>query len=47
MKMLHNAVARGWKNVALAKRDTDLDPLRDRADFRMLLAELEKKNAKK
>jgi hypothetical protein len=41
MKMLRDAVARGWKNAAHMKKDTDLDPLREREDFRKLLAELE------
>jgi len=40
MKMLRNAVARGWKNAGHMTKDTDLDPLRGRADFQKLLAEL-------
>jgi tetratricopeptide (TPR) repeat protein/tRNA A-37 threonylcarbamoyl transferase component Bud32 len=39
---LRQAVARGYKDVAHLKKDPDLDPLRDRADFRRLLADLEK-----
>jgi tetratricopeptide (TPR) repeat protein len=41
MKMLKEAVARGWKNADHMKKDTDLNPLRDREDFKALIAELE------
>jgi tetratricopeptide (TPR) repeat protein len=41
MAWLRQAVAAGYKNVAHLKKDTDLDALRDRADFRALLAKLE------
>jgi hypothetical protein len=40
--LLRQAVARGYRNVAHMKRDTDLESLRARADFRQLVAELEK-----
>jgi tetratricopeptide (TPR) repeat protein len=40
MAWLRQAVAAGYKNVAHMAKDTDLDALRDRADFRALLAEL-------
>jgi hypothetical protein len=43
MKMLRDAVSMGYKNVAHLKKDTDLDPLRQRDDFRPLVAELERK----
>ena len=43
MNWLRQAVAAGYKNVAHMKKDTDLDPLREREDFKKLLAELEKK----
>jgi tetratricopeptide (TPR) repeat protein len=43
MKMLHDAVNKGYKDVAQVKKDTDLDALRQRADFRKLVAELEGK----
>jgi hypothetical protein len=36
-------VSKGYKDVAHMKKDTDLDPLRPREDFRKLLAELEGK----
>jgi serine/threonine-protein kinase len=42
--LLRQAVAKGWKDAAHMKRDPDLDPLRDRADFRQLLAALQETN---
>jgi tetratricopeptide (TPR) repeat protein len=41
MKLLRDAVSKGYKDVAHVKKDTDLDPLRQREDFRRLVAELE------
>jgi tetratricopeptide (TPR) repeat protein len=41
LAMLRIAVARGFKDAALMKKDTDLDPLRQRDDFQKLLAEVE------
>jgi hypothetical protein len=38
--MLKRAVAAGWNDARRTGRDPDLDPLRDRDDFRRLLAEL-------
>jgi tetratricopeptide (TPR) repeat protein len=43
MKLLREAVGKGWKDVAHMKKDTDLDPLRQREDFQKLVAELEGK----
>ncbi len=43
MKMLREAVGKGYKNVPHMKKDTDLDPLRRREDFQKLVAELEGK----
>jgi hypothetical protein len=43
MAWLHKAVAAGFSDVAHIKNDKDLDPLRERADFKKLLAELEAK----
>jgi serine/threonine protein kinase len=43
MKLLREAVGKGFKNVAHVKKDTDLDPLRRRDDFRKLVTELEEK----
>jgi len=43
MKLLRDAVAKGYKDVLHMKRETDLDPLRQREDFQMLVAELEGK----
>jgi serine/threonine protein kinase len=43
MKLLREAVNKGFKDVAHIKQDTDLDPLRQRDDFRKLVAELEGK----
>jgi tetratricopeptide (TPR) repeat protein len=45
MSWLQQAVAAGYDNVALMKKDTDLDALRDREDFRKLLAEQEARAA--
>src|SRR5262249_14726173 len=43
MKLLRNAVSKGYKDVAHMKKDTHLVPLRQRDDFRNLVAELEGK----
>ena len=43
MTWLRQAIAAGYNNVALMKTDSDLDALRDRADFQELLAGLETK----
>jgi eukaryotic-like serine/threonine-protein kinase len=43
MELLQKAVKEGYKDAAHIKQDTDLDPLRDRAEFKQLLAELEAK----
>jgi hypothetical protein len=42
MKLLHEAASKGYKNVAHMKKDTDLDPLRAREDFKQLVAGLER-----
>jgi serine/threonine protein kinase/tetratricopeptide (TPR) repeat protein len=39
MKLLREAVSKGWKDAAHIKKDTDLDPLRQRKDFQKLVAE--------
>jgi tetratricopeptide (TPR) repeat protein len=39
--LLRDAAAKGFKDVAHMKQDTDLDLLRDREDFKKLLHELE------
>jgi hypothetical protein len=39
---LRQALAKGYKDAAHIKKDTDLDPLRGRDDFQKLLAEPEK-----
>jgi hypothetical protein len=41
MAWLRQAVAAGYKKVAMLKQDSDLDALRDRADFRKVIADLE------
>jgi tetratricopeptide (TPR) repeat protein len=41
MTLLRRAVQQGFKDSAHMKKDTDLDPLRARDDFRKLLQELE------
>jgi hypothetical protein len=43
MEMLRKAVQAGFKDADRLKKDTDLDPLDDREDFKKLIAELEKK----
>ncbi len=43
MKLLREAVSKGYKDVPHMKKDTDLDPLRQREDFQKLVAELEGK----
>jgi hypothetical protein len=43
MELLRKAVKAGYQDAAHMKKDTDLDPLRGRDDFKQLLAELEKK----
>ena len=46
MAWLRQAIAAGYNNLALMKKDSDLDALRDRADFQELLAGLETKYEK-
>jgi serine/threonine-protein kinase len=41
MQWLQRAVARGYRNVALMQRDHDIDPLRSRPDFQLLMMDLE------
>jgi hypothetical protein len=43
MELLRRAVAKGFKNDALLKDNNDFAPLRNRADFKQLLADLEAK----
>ena len=43
MEFLTTAVEAGCNDAAHIEADTDLDPLREREDFKKLLAELEKK----
>jgi serine/threonine protein kinase len=43
MKLLREAVSKGYKDVAHMKKDVDLGPLRPREDFQKLIAELEGK----
>jgi hypothetical protein len=38
-------VSKGYKDVPHMKKDTDLDPLRQRADFKKLVADLEGKGS--
>ena len=42
MELLSKVVKAGYKDTAHMKKDTDLDPLRGREDFKKLIAELEK-----
>ena len=41
MAMLRDAVAKGYKDVDHMKTNKDLDPLREREDFKKVVAELE------
>jgi hypothetical protein len=41
LALLKQAVAKGFKNAALMRQDKDLDALRQREDFKKLVAELE------
>jgi eukaryotic-like serine/threonine-protein kinase len=43
MRLLREAVSKGYQDVPNLKKDTDLDPLRQRGDFQKLIAELEGK----
>lgn len=43
MELLRQAVTSGFKDGAHKKKDTDLDALRERQNFKKLVAELEKK----
>ena len=43
MESLRHAVKAGFKDAAQMAKDTDLDALREREDFKKLLTELEKK----
>ncbi len=43
MELLRKAADAGWKDAAHMQKDPDLDPLRKRADFQKLLADLEAK----
>jgi hypothetical protein len=40
MEWLHRAVARGYRNMLTMRRDHDLDPLRSRRDFQLLMMDL-------
>jgi serine/threonine protein kinase/tetratricopeptide (TPR) repeat protein len=46
MELLRKAVQAGWKDAAHMAKDSDLDPLRDREDFKKLMAELQANIAK-
>jgi hypothetical protein len=43
VELLRQAVAKGFKNAAHMKKDRELDALRDREDFKRLVAVLEAK----
>ena len=43
MAMLRDALAKGYKDAGHMRTDKDLDPLRSRADFKAVVAELEAK----
>src|SRR5262249_42003106 len=41
MPWLPRAVARGYRNVPVLERDHDLDPIRSRPDFQLLMMDVE------
>jgi hypothetical protein len=41
MAWLQQAVAAGYKKVEMLRKDSDLDAIRDRADFQKLIADLQ------
>jgi serine/threonine-protein kinase len=43
VELLRQAVAKGWKDIDHLKKDTDLDPLRSRDDYKQLMKEMEPK----
>jgi eukaryotic-like serine/threonine-protein kinase len=47
MELLNKAVKAGYKDGAHMAKDTDLDPLRGRDDFKKLIADLESKSSPK
>ena len=47
IQLLKKTVEAGYQDTTQLKRDTDLDPLRDRDDFKKLLADLEEQSRKK
>ncbi len=47
MTWLKQAIAAGYNNVELITKDSDLDALRDRADFQKLLLDLKTKLQKR
>jgi tetratricopeptide (TPR) repeat protein len=44
MELLRSAVKAGWKELAHMAKDSDMDPLREREDYKKLIAELEAAN---
>jgi hypothetical protein len=46
MKILRQAVAKGFQDAAAVKTDPDLAPLRTRDDFKSLVREMEEKSKK-
>ncbi len=47
MESLKKAIAAGYKDLGVIKKDSDLDALRGREDFKKLGADLEKQAEKK
>ena len=41
MTMLREGLAKGYQNIEQMKKDKELDPLREREDFKKVVAELE------
>ena len=47
MALLRQAVQAGWKDAAHMAKDSDLDPLRERENFKKLMEALSKTGVKK
>ncbi len=47
MELLRNAVKAGWNDAAQMEKDTDLDAIRGRDDFKKLIEELARKSSAK
>jgi hypothetical protein len=46
IEWLHRAADAGYRNVALMRRDADLEPLRSRPDFQLLMMDLSSRRSR-